>query len=339
MCKDLGIGGSGQGLPPRCLQLCGLGGSPFWLPGQPLVGVYNCRLGTPPIPPSPCCWLGGEGQHLHQALGPAPPSASVTNGLFVFEPLLSCELDCGNSTWMFYSETAGIGCGKQRGFPRESGLPAGPSLSIFLLPQLFLGGTGQHILYKDKVLGQGRVEPSGLLWTCSSPVETSPREGTVRGLASEHPATWAPYPPHPIFVSPPHSAPTLPPIPPYFRFPLQLGGRWQFTHTRSFFLAPPPPLSNCSGVSPNQCFELGCENQPKSGPGSALSVQDVCEDPVGTPEARGWGYTEAFQGQLRPGSQTVLLGSLELPHGHTSAGLRRGCLKPAGKGLRAESRI
>ena len=65
--------------------------------------------------------------------------------------------------------------------------------------------------------------------------------------------------------------------------------RWQFTHTRSFFLAPPPSLSNCSGVSPNQGFELGCENQPKSGPGSALSVQDVCEDPVGTPEARGWG--------------------------------------------------
>ena len=72
MCKDPGAGGSDQGLPPRCLQLCGLGGSPFWLPGQPLVGVYNCRLGTPPIPPSPCCWLGGEGQRLHQALGPCP---------------------------------------------------------------------------------------------------------------------------------------------------------------------------------------------------------------------------------------------------------------------------
>lgn len=51
------------------------------------------------------------------------------------------------------------------------------------------------------------------------------------------------------------------------------------------------------------------------------------------------GYTEAFRGQLRPGSQTVLLGSLGLPHGHTYTALRRGCPKPAGKGLTVESRI
>lgn len=130
MCKDPGAGRSNQGLPPRFLQLCGLGAP---LSGCQVSLLLGVRLQTwdPPIPPSSCCSLDGEGQRLHQALGPCPTFCLSHHWAVCFEPLLFVELDCGNSTRMFYSETTGIGCGKQRGFPRESGPSCWP-LAVYI---------------------------------------------------------------------------------------------------------------------------------------------------------------------------------------------------------------
>ena len=211
-------------------------------------------------------------------------------------------------------------------------------LSIFLLPQLFLGGTGQHILYKDKVLGQGRVEPSGLLWTCSSPGETSPREGTLRGLASEHPSHLGPLPTLPPSSSLLHILP--PTLPPVFQAPCP--ARWKMAvYTHPHFL-PDTPIPLCLialGFLPIRALSWGVETNPNPGLGLHCLFRVCVRVPWEPPKQGAGGYIEAFRGQLRPGSQTALLGSLGLPHGHTSTALRRGCPKPAGKGLTAESRI
>lgn len=128
--RTLGQGGATRGCLPVSSSCVG------W--GLPFLGVrsascWGVRLQTwdPPIPPSSCCSLGGQGQRLHQALGPCPTFFLGHHWAVCFEPLLFVELDCGNSTRMFYSETTGIGCGKQRGFPRESGPSCWP-LAVYI---------------------------------------------------------------------------------------------------------------------------------------------------------------------------------------------------------------
>ena len=68
--------------------------------------------------------------HVYELLGEIPSNIIAVRAV-CFEPLLSGELDCGNSMRMFYSETTGIGCGKQRGFPRESGPSCWP-LAVYI---------------------------------------------------------------------------------------------------------------------------------------------------------------------------------------------------------------
>lgn len=123
-----------------------------------------------------------------------------------------------------------------------------------------------------------------------------------------------------------------PPSPRISGSPLQLGGRWQFTHRH-------PPCLIALGFLPIRALSWGVKTNPNLGLGLHCLLRMCVRTLWEPPKLGAGGFTEAFQGQLRPGSQTVLLGSLELPHGHTSAGLRRGCPKPAGKGLKAESRI
>ena len=180
------------------------------------------------------------------------------------------------------------------------------------------------------------------------------------------PVTWAPCPLYPHLplsstFCPPHSLL-------YFRLPVQLGGRWQFTHIRSHILPPtlPPvfqapcparwkmavythphflpdtPIPLCLialGFLPIRALSWGVETNPNPGLGLHCLFRVCVRVPWEPPKQGAGGYLEAFRGQLRPGSQTALLGSLGLPHGHTSTALRRGCPKPAGKGLTAESRI
>lgn len=129
MCKDPGAGLKRPGAASQVPPAVWVGGSPFWEPGQPLVGVYDSRLGTPHS--SQLRLLARQRAVSPPGSGPLPHLLPRSSQGCLFEPLLSGELDCGNSTRMFYSETTGIGCGKQRGFPRESGPSCWP-LAVYI---------------------------------------------------------------------------------------------------------------------------------------------------------------------------------------------------------------
>lgn len=161
----------------------------------------------------------------------------------------------------------------------------------------------------------------------------------------EGPCQRAPSHLGPLPTPPPSSSllhillPTVPPHPPPPVFQAPSPAWWEmavYAHPQFLPGTPIPPCLIALGFLPIRALSWGVETNPNPGLGLHCLCVRVPWEPL---EQGAGGYTEAFRGQLRPGSQTVLLGSLGLPHGHMYTALRRGCPKPAGKGLTAESRI
>lgn len=104
-------------------------------------------------------------------------------------------------------------------------------------------------------------------------------------------------------------------LPPPSPLPFQPGGRGSFHTAPGHFLT-------LLGPGPLRFLQIrvliwAAETIRGSQPRSAPAARGVCEGPSEPPRRGAGVYTETFQGRLGLGSQTVLLGSLGLPRGHT----------------------
>lgn len=117
------------------------------------------------------------------------------------------------------------------------------------------------------------------------------------------------------------------PVPPSLCVPLSTS----CPHPRRFLsspvggaasIQPPGHFLTPLGLGPLRFLQIrvliwAAETIRGSQPRSAPAARGVCEGPSEPPRRGAGVYTETFQGRLGLGSQTVLLGSLGLPRGHT----------------------
>lgn len=145
------------------------------------------------------------------------------------------------------------------------------------------------------------------MWIQSSPTETLPRERGFRGgLATERAAGGldpsAPSPRLPFSTSYSH---------PLLCFLSSLVGEDSLYTVPAPLHPRKPRFLTPIGPAPLRFLQMrALFGRQKPAPSVGLGLRELFRACVRAPGAGAWLYTEAFQGQLRLGSQTVLLGSL-----------------------------
>lgn len=222
---------------------------------------------------------------------------------FFFEPLCSTEhyfMSQMNPRMPCFAEAAETGPPVTGGASLGSPAPApGPLLA----PHVFIRGPSQGAPVSMS-FGHG---PDGLWAPLCAAWRSSPCEAPRGGWGR----AGQPLGPH----SPLAVCSSLHLLPPPSPLPFQPGGRGSFHTAPGHFLT-------LLGPGPLRFLQIrvliwAAETIRGSQPRSAPAARGVCEGPSEPPR---WGagvYTETFQGRLGLGSQTVLLGSLGLPRGHT----------------------